>query len=138
MTAWTTIADVQLALGPSVPFTDDPLATRVVGAANAWAYRKRLEAGYTDDPAPGAPAPSDDVAYGTTLYAVALWRERASTDGYQSFEDLSSYQPVGGALGQIRRLLAVGRGRVDTPLSVADARARRRAILFPPTPTPAP
>jgi hypothetical protein len=112
------------------------MAVVVVDASNAWCYRKRLEAGYVDDPADDAPAPSPDVALGATLYAVALWRERASVDGYQSFEDLGSYQPVGGALGQIRRLLAVGRGRVDTPLSVAEARARRRAILFPPTAAP--
>jgi hypothetical protein len=104
---------VQRALGGSV-ITDGYLAD-CVDASNAWCHRKRLEAGYTDPPDDDAPAPSPDVAMGATLYAVALWRERASTDGFASFEELSGFAPTGGTGGQIRKLLGIGRGRVDAP-----------------------
>ena len=127
MGQWTTPADVVLALGPSAapPVTDAYLG-QAVAAANAWAYRKRAEAGYDDPPEPDAPAPSPDVGFGTTLYAVALWRERASTDGYPSFSDLADFTPVGGSLGQIRRLLGIGRAAVDSPDAAYAATYGRR------------
>jgi len=109
---WTTLADVAAALGPSVPFADDPGAQDIVDAANAAAFRKRREAGYTDDP---DTSPGPDVAYGTTLWAVALYRERASTDSYVSFDALGTFQPTGGTWATIRRMLGVGRAQVDTP-----------------------
>jgi len=120
VTAWTDATRLQRALGPSV--TLDDYADDCVAAANAWAWRKRHEAGYDDPDDTAAEAPSPDVAYGTTLYAVALWRERASTDGYPSFDDLSTYAPTGGSLGQIRRLLGIGRAAVDRPVAATVAR----------------
>lgn len=125
---YTDPARVGRALGPSV-VTDDYLVD-CVAAANATVARKRLEAGYVDDPDP-APAP-EDAAMGATLFAVALWRERASADGYQSFDELAGTVLVGGAWPQIKRLLGIPRARVDRPMSFAEARERRRAILFPP------
>jgi hypothetical protein len=129
VTAWTTIEQVGRALGTGVA-TDDYLAD-CVAAANAAAYRKRAEAGYTDDDDPAAPAPSPDVAMGATLWAVALWRERSSTDGYRSFDDLSGFQPTGGSWSTIKRLLGIGRAAVDgLPVDAATARLlgrRRRA-----------
>lgn len=125
--AWTTPADVVLALGPgAAPPADDAWLARAVDAANAWSYRKRAEAGYDDDDATGAPAPSPDVAYGATLYAVALWRERAAVDGYPSFSDLADFTPPGGSMGQIRRLLGIGRAAVDAPPTPATLRVLRR------------
>ena len=115
MPAWTTTDRVDAALGVGSGASDDPYLTDCVDAANAWCYRKRAEAGYTDDGAPDAPAPSPDVALGATLYAVALWRERASTDGYQSFSELGTFNLTGGSLGQIKRLLAIPRAAVDRP-----------------------
>jgi hypothetical protein len=116
---WTDLAALGRALGPSVTLPTDPaaadVANDVIRAANAWSFRKRAEAGYDDDDTPDAAAPTYDVAMGATLYAVALWRERASTDGYPSFEDLATFTPTGGSLGQIRRLLGVGRAAVDAP-----------------------
>lgn len=128
--AWTSPATVSTALGGTVE-ADDVYLAACCDAANAWAFRKRLEAGYHDDPLDGAAAPSPDVAMGATLYAVALWRERAATDGYPSFEDLATYAPTGGSSGQIRRLLGIGRPATDAgaldPATVAAYRARRVA-----------
>lgn len=128
--AYTDTVAVGRALGSSV--VTDGYLTDCVGAANATCSRKRLEAGYVDvDPVPPATWPAD-VVMGATLFAVALWRERASADGYQSFDELAGSVLVGGAWPQIKRLLGIPKGRVDTPMSFADARARKRALLYPP------
>lgn len=126
---YTDVARLGAALGPSVDVSTDAYAADVVDAANATVARKRNEAGYRDDPDP-VPAPPD-AAMGATLYAVALWRERASTDGYQSFDDLQATVLTGGAWPQIKKLLGIPKGRVDAPMSFADARARRREIFYP-------
>lgn len=121
---WTTAAQIATALGPSVT-VDPPWADMCAAAADAWARRKRLEAGY-DDTASGDNPPSADVGLGTTMYGVALYRERGAVDGYPSFEDLSSFAPTGGSFGQIRRLLGIGRGRVDRPPTDDELLTRRR------------
>lgn len=77
-----------------------------VGAANAWAYRRRLNAGYFDQP---GTSPSDAVTLGTTLYAAALYRERGSIDSFASFEQGSV--PFG-SLGRILQLLGCNRPQV--------------------------
>lgn len=111
------------ALGPTAaPDVDDDWLAATVAAANAAAYRKRHAAGYDDPDDPAAPAPTPDVALGATLWAVALWRERATVDGYSSYQGLETFTPTGGSWGQVRRLLGIGRGQVDTPASLtADA-----------------
>lgn len=105
---WTDLARLKRALGAQVG--TDPYLDDCVAAANAWAFRKRLEAGYTDDV---AVAPSEAVALGTTLYAVALYNERGATDSHASFTDLTGFAPPTGSLGQINRLLGVGKARTD-------------------------
>lgn len=125
-TGWGTDTDTVAAmLGPTVAYLDDPLAQLYVDGANAWCYRKRWEAGYVDDTAPAAA----DVVLGCSYYAVALWRERASVDGYQSFEQFPEAPPTGGASGQIRKLLGIGKARVDTPPASTTAAARHARWL---------
>lgn len=124
---WTDSDAVARALGPQA--TTDPYVADCVAAANAWAPRKRREAGYLlDDP---DVAPSSDVALGTTLYAVALYNERGATDSHASFQDLAGFLPATGSLGQINRLLGIGRAAVDAPPTVEElvARRRRRRML---------
>lgn len=126
---WTDLARMARALGPNPGFDpaapDDTYAADCVDAANAWCWRKRAEAGYSDPADDAAPAPSPDVAMGATLYAIALWRERASTDGYASFEDLATFTPTGGSFAQIRKLLGVSRAAVDAPPATAGASTAR-------------
>lgn len=132
MIAYTDVAAVQAALGPSVPFTDDPDAVSCVDAANAVITRKRAAAGYVDqDPGTGLDVFGADVARGATVYAVALWRERQSTEGFASFDDYGTTVQTGGSWAQIKRLCGIPRGHVDTPSSYADARRRRHAVMFP-------
>jgi len=123
---YTTPAMIAEALGPSAaPPVDDAYLVRCAGAANGWTARKRREAGYVDEAVPPDPDPpvGADTAMGATLYGVALWRERASADSFPSFEEMSSFAPTGGTLGQIRRLLGIGRAAVDAP--------RPRAVVGP-------
>lgn len=119
---WTSPELVAAALGPSVTADADWLGL-CVDAANAWAPRKRVEAGYSGDPPDD---PGGDIVMGTTMYAVALYRERGAVDGYPSFEDLSTFAPTGGSMGQIKRLLGIGRGQVDAVADPAAVPLRRR------------
>jgi hypothetical protein len=132
---YTTPQLIADALGPSAaPDVDDGYLARCADAANAWTTRKRREAGYVDEATPpDPPIPiGADVVFGATLYGVALWRERASADSFPSFEEMAAYAPVGGTLGQIKRLLGIGRAAVDAPATAGAAtywptRATRRA-----------
>lgn len=122
---WITVADVAAALGPSTPIPDDGWLAECVAAANTAAYRKRAAAGYLDDP---ATAPDPAAKLGTVLWAVALWRQRAATDGYPTFEDLSAFTPALGSWGEIRRMLGIGKAATDRAPTdeYLAARARRR------------
>jgi hypothetical protein len=128
------VAFVDDLLGPSVDFAADPLADAYVDTANTWAWRKRIEAGY-DDTDPTAPTPAD-VIMGCGLYAVALYRERASTDSFPSFEDFPGATLTGGSMGQIKRLLGIPKGRVDATVALpagttaVDVMRRRRSRLW--------
>ena len=138
MIAYTDVAAVQAALGPSVPFTADPDAQSCVDAANDVIGRKRTAAGYVDADPDGVEVYGPAVSRAATLYAIALWRERQSTEGFASFDDYETAVTTGGSWAQIKRLAGIPRGHVDAPLSYADARARRRAIMFPPPPVVSP
>lgn len=109
---WISKADVEAWLGFAVvvPSSDEDLLVIAVAAANAYAYRKRAEAGYFD--ASVSVVPSQDVRLGTIMFAGALYRERGSIDQFASFDPLATGAPTGGSMGQIMRLLGVNRPAV--------------------------
>ena len=106
---WIVANDVLAWLGISVATAND---TAFVGsctdAANAFAFRRRKEAGYFDSltTVPGA-----DVKLGVTMVAGSLYRERGSVDSFSSFEAMNIPGTVG-SMGQINRLLGVNRSQV--------------------------
>ena len=106
---WISSSDVLSWLGISVATAND---TTFVGsctdAANAFAFRRRKEAGYFDSL---TTVPSADVKLGTIMYAGALYRERGSVDSFASFNELGAPTPVG-SMGQIMRLLGINRAQV--------------------------
>ena len=106
---WTTSANVTEFLGIAAATANDTayIAT-CVAAANAWAFRRRVEAGYSD--APGT-SPSSDVTLGTTLYAAALYRERGSIDSFQTYETMTP-STSGFNMGRIHQLLGINRSQV--------------------------
>lgn len=118
--AWIDDTDVLVALGDGRGVDTDYLAL-VTPAADAWAQRKRVEAGYVDDP---TVAPDDSVKLGTILYAVALYRERASADSFASFDELGGATAFG-SNAQIKRLLGIGKAQTDRLPDVAYVDPRR-------------
>jgi hypothetical protein len=108
---WTDTVRVARWLGPSVS-PDDAFLADCVDAANAWAWRKRQEAGYSTDVADIPP--SDDVTLGTTMYAGMLYRERGSDDSFASFDESAGFAQTGG-YARVKQLLGIGRAQVDRP-----------------------
>jgi hypothetical protein len=106
---WVQSSDVLSWLGIAVSTANDTLFVGAcTDAANAFAFRRRKEAGYFDSltTVPGA-----DVKLGTTMLAGSLFRERGSVDSFASFEAMNIPGTVG-SMGQINRLLGVNRSQV--------------------------
>ena len=127
MPAWTDEAAVLRALGPQSGADTDPYLPDVVAAANAMAYTKRLEAGYTDDPLDNAAAPNAAVALGTTTLAVDFYRARGSGDAGASYSEIDGFVANYGGWSNVRRLLGIGRAQVDrlAPDAVINPLSRR-------------
>lgn len=130
---WATVDDVTDALG-TVPVSASDVAhlDACTAAANAFAYRRRIQAGYSDDP---AVSPGDDVTLGVVTYAVALWRERGAVDSFTSFDAYAAAAVPSSTFGQVLRLLGVGRPAVDAapvdPAAAYAARLRASAFVVP-------
>ena len=108
---WAALGDLEDYLGFTFtnPSADLDVATMALGAANAFAYRRRQEAGYWDSP---TTVPSLDCKLAAVQYAAILYRERGSTEAFASFDPLATGGPVTGNYGQILRLLGVGKPQV--------------------------
>jgi len=107
---WTTSALVLAWLGIDVATANDTaFVAKCVSAANAWCFRKRREAGYTDLQ---GTVPSADVELGTTMYAATLYRERGTSgDSYGGFDGMGNL-PMPVTLHRIMQLLGCGRAQV--------------------------
>ena len=107
---WITSADVLSWLGIDVATANDTAFVAVcVNASNAWCFRKRREAGYTDQT---ASAPSADVKLGAIMYAATLYRERGTSgDSYGGFDGMGNL-PMPVTLHRIMQLLGCGRAQV--------------------------
>jgi len=107
--SWTTVGNTQEFLGiSSATANDTAYLTTCVAAANAWCFRRRVQAGYHDSL---TTVPDGSVLLGTTLYAAGLYRERGTTgDSYASFQDMSG--PPLMTLGRVNQLLGVKRSQV--------------------------
>jgi len=106
---WIASSDVLSWLGIAVSTANDTLFVGAcTDAANAFAFRRRKEAGYFDSL---SSVPGADVKLGTTMLAGALYRERGSVDSFASFEAMNIPGTVG-SMGQINRLLGVNRSQI--------------------------
>lgn len=106
---WITSANVTEWLGiASATANDTAFITTCVSAANAWAYRRRQAAGYSDSL---TTSPSGAVTLGTTMYAASLYRQRGAVDSFASFDSMGAGT---GTLshGEIMRLLGINRAQV--------------------------
>jgi hypothetical protein len=124
---WTTPDDVALAFGGTVQ-PDDAFLVACTDAANAFAWRRRDEAGYADDP---VVSPGPDATMGVTMYAVALYRERGTVDSFASFNEFTIGAVPQSTFGQVLRLLGIPRGQCDAPPTADQLAARRLARRAP-------
>ena len=106
---WASDQDVLdwLGIDPATP-NDEAFVTTATNAANAFAYRRRRESGYFDSL---TTVPGPDVLLGTIMLGGAYYRERGSTDSFQSFDQMGGAVPFG-SHGQINKLLGVNRAQV--------------------------
>lgn len=107
---WTTVAQVQEWLGiDSATANDTAFLTKCVSAANAFCYRRRVEAGYLQDSL--TVSPGGDVTLGTIMYGATLYRERGSVDSFASFDAMGS-PVIPSTMGRILQLLGCNRPQV--------------------------
>jgi hypothetical protein len=107
---WIDADDVEEYLGytPTALSDDEKFLENCVSAANAWAYRRRRSAGYKDNP---TVAPGGAAKLGTILLAGAMFRQKGSVDGFQSYQDMTINAATGN-YGEVMRLLGVNRAQV--------------------------
>ena len=106
---WVTAGNIEDWLGiGTATAADTTFLTQCAAAANAFAYRRREEAGYKDAL---ATSPSGDVLLGTIQYGGMLYRQRGSIDSFASFGDGGAVT-VTGLSGVIKQLLGIDRPQV--------------------------
>lgn len=106
---WITVSDLTEFLGISGATANDTLfMTSSVNAANAWSFKRRVQAGYSDSL---TTVPDAAVKAGVVLMAGSLYRERGSVDSFNSFQDMNIAAPVA-SMGRINQLLGIKRSQV--------------------------
>lgn len=107
---WVTNANVTEYLGVSFTAADDTsYLTKCVNAANDFAYRRRLEAGYLTDEL--ATSPGHDVTLGTIMIAAAYFRQRGAYNSLANFDGMGVVPPPG-ITPMIMQLLGINRPQV--------------------------
>lgn len=103
---WITVSDLTEFLGISgATANDTAFMTSSVNAANAWSFKRRVQANYHDS---ASTVPDAAVKAGVVLMAASLYRERGSVDSFNSFQDMTISSPVA-SMGRINQLLGIKR-----------------------------
>jgi hypothetical protein len=106
---WINLADLTEFLGISgATANDTAFMTSSVNASNAWSFKRRVQAGYSDSL---TTVPDAAVKAGVVLMAASLYRERGSLDSFNSFQDMNIAAPVA-SMGRINQLLGIKRSQV--------------------------
>ena len=106
---WITATDIEDWIGIGTATAADTTFLMIcAAAANAFCYRRRVEAGYIDSL---TTVPSQDVKLGTVMYGGALYRQRGSMDQFASFDGMAT-APVVGLSGMVKQLLGIDRPQV--------------------------
>ena len=107
---WITTANVTAYV--DIPLTSTnaaTLITQATAAANAFAYRRRAEAGYLQDSL--TTSPSADVTLGTIMIAAAYFRQQGSYTALASFDGMG-VPPANGVTPMVLQLLGINRPQV--------------------------
>jgi hypothetical protein len=106
---WITAGQIEDWLGiGTATSADAAFLTQCASAANNFAFRRRQESGYIDNP---STSPSGDITLGTIMLGGAYYRNRGSIDQFASFSDGGGVA-VTGLSGMIKQLLGIDRPQV--------------------------
>jgi len=107
---WASVEDVENYIGyePDAQTSDEAYLEDCVNAANCFAFRRRRSAGYRDNP---TAAPCSSSKLGVILLAGALFRQKGSVDGFQSYQDMTISASTGN-FGEVMKLLGINRAQV--------------------------
>lgn len=107
---WITGTQIEDYLGIPLTSADDAaFLTQCAAAANAFAYRRRVEAGYLEDSL--TTSPGGDVTLGTIMIGSAYFRQRGSFNTIASFDGMGA-PPASGVTPMIMQLLGINRPQV--------------------------
>ena len=105
---WITATNIEDWLGiGTATAADTAFLTQCAAAANAFCFRRRKEASYSDSL---TTAPSGDVKLGTIQYGGALYRARGSVgDTFATFDGIGGSTNYVGMSALVKQLLGVDR-----------------------------
>ena len=107
---WITAGQIEDYLGLTLTGVDDAtFLTQCAAAANAFAYRRRVEAGYGQDSL--TTSPGGDVTLGTIMVGAAYFRQRGSFNTIASFDGMG-IAPATGITPMVMQLLGINRPQV--------------------------
>lgn len=107
---WVTAQQIEDYLGIPLTSADDAaFLTQCAAAANAFAYRRRYEAGYLQDSL--TTSPGGDVTLGTIMVGAAYFRQRGSYNNIASFDGMGN-PPASGITPMVMQLLGINRPQV--------------------------
>jgi hypothetical protein len=108
----TWITNTQISNYLDIPLTSTNAAALLVqcaAAANAFAFRRRYEAGYLQDSL--SVSPGGDVTLGTIMIGAAYFRQQGSYTALASFDGMGS-PPANGITPMVLQLLGINRPQV--------------------------
>jgi hypothetical protein len=108
----TWITNTQIATYLDIPLTSTNAAALLVqcaAAANAFAFRRRNEAGYLQDSL--TTSPGGDVTLGTIMIGAAYFRQQGSYTALASFDGMG-VPPANGITPMVLQLLGINRPQV--------------------------
>lgn len=108
--SWISASDISTYL--QIPLTSagaNTLLTQCASAANTFAYRRRLEAGYLTDEL--NKVPGGDVKLGTIMVGAAYFRQQGSFTSLASFDGMGA-PPSTGLSPMVMQLLGINRPQV--------------------------
>jgi hypothetical protein len=107
---WVTATDIEDYVGIGTASIEEAaFLTQCAAACNAFAYRRRYEAGYLQDSL--STAPSGDVKLGTIMIGAAYYRQKGSYSQIATFDGMGA-PPSTGVTPMVMQLLGINRPQV--------------------------
>ena len=107
---WVTATDIEDYVGIGTASIEEAaFLTQCAAACNAFAYRRRYEAGYLQDSL--TTAPSGDVKLGTIMIGAAYYRQKGAFNSIATFDGMGA-PPSTGVTPMVMQLLGINRPQV--------------------------